>query len=82
MGDAISVGRKRGRPRVGSVNIGVRIAPDLLAALDSFRATHDDSVSRSEAIRRLVSDGLKAGGHLRVEDEGIRPDQLNSANDG
>ncbi len=33
-------------------------------------------------MRLLVSDGLKSSGHLAVEDEGIRPDELNSANDG
>lgn len=61
----------------------VRVQPDLLAALDAFRAAHDVELSRPEAVRLLVSDGLKAGGYLpAADDEALLPDQLNSANDG
>jgi len=34
-------------------------APSLVAAIDDWRKTQSDLPSRSEAIRRLVSDALR-----------------------
>lgn len=77
--------KRRGPAPTGQgTPIMVRVHPHLLAALDAFRAGQVGDLSRPEAVRLLVSDGLKAGGHLIAADadEGIRPDQLNSENDG
>ncbi|RWR08501.1 hypothetical protein [Paenirhodobacter populi] len=46
--------KKRGRPRVGSTLVGVRLEPDLLAHLDAYRATLPDEPSRPEAIRSMI----------------------------
>jgi hypothetical protein len=59
---AISVNRKkrrRGRPKVGSTLIGVRIVPSQLAALDRWRKTQKPRPNRPEAIRRLLDAALK-----------------------
>ncbi len=49
----------RGRPPVGSVAINVRLPPDQLARLDTWRTAEADAPSRPEAIRRLVDLVLK-----------------------
>lgn len=41
--------------------IGVRMQSDQLAAVDAWASTQDDSLTRPEAIRRLVSKGLGTG---------------------
>ena len=46
--------KKRGRPRVGSTLVGVRLDPDLLARLDAYRATLPGEPSRPEAIRSMI----------------------------
>ncbi len=78
--------KKRGRPASGTdPMVGVRMPPELRQAVDDWAAAQPDKPSRSEAIRLLVSDGLKAGGYLARAadvDEALRPDELNSANDG
>jgi len=63
----------------------VRVHPDLLAALDAFRAAQDGKPSRPEAVRLLVRRGLDAPltpESVPAAAEALRPDQLNSANDG
>ncbi len=57
---------KRGRPKTTGTGhvVGVRLLPDLLTALDAYRAGQAGDLSRPEAVRLLVSDGLKAGGYL------------------
>jgi hypothetical protein len=40
--------------------IGVRVDPDFLKAVDEWRRKQDDVPTRPEAIRRLVELGLKA----------------------
>ena len=61
MSSTVSANRKRGRPTVGSFNIGVRVPPDQLAALDVWIATQPEPrPSRPEAIRRLMERGLVA----------------------
>lgn len=46
----------RGRPRVNSTSINLRLAPELLAWLDSERAKQDDQPSRPEMIRRVLEE--------------------------
>lgn len=65
MAETIFDNRKlRGRPRVGSELIGVRVPPDQLAALDAWIAGHlaetGEPLSRPEALRRLAAEALKA----------------------
>lgn len=51
--------KPRGRPRVGSTSVNVRLTPSQLAALDDYIAKIKDRLNRPEAIRRLVEQGLK-----------------------
>ena len=64
---AISVSRKpRGRPPVGSTNIGVRIPPKLLKAIDQFVADQSEpKPTRPEAVRLLTADALIGAGYLK-----------------
>lgn len=51
--------KPRGRPKVGSEFVGVRVPPDLLADLDQWIAEQPEPrPSRPEAIRLLVADTL------------------------
>jgi hypothetical protein len=60
--------KKRGRPALyegsngkGAPQIGLRLPPDDLAAVDAWIAKRKEpDLSRPEAIRRLVELGLKA----------------------
>jgi hypothetical protein len=48
-----------GRPRIGSIFVGVRLPPDRLAPLDAWIGQHQDpKPTRPEAIRRLIELGL------------------------
>ncbi len=63
MEQSIRVNTKtRGRPKTTGKGhlVGVRLLPDLLAALDAFRAAHAGELSRPEAVRLLVRRGLDA----------------------
>jgi hypothetical protein len=55
-------GKRIGRPPVGSINIGVRVPPDELAAVDAWIAKQPDKPSRPEALRRLAKIALTKGG--------------------
>jgi hypothetical protein len=46
----------------------LRVPPDLLAALDKFRAEQAGNMSRPEAVRLLVGDALKGSGHLAPDE--------------
>lgn len=48
--------KKRGRPKVGSTLVGLRLDPDLLTWLDTERAKLDPAPSRPEFIRQLIED--------------------------
>ncbi|MFD1610862.1 CopG family transcriptional regulator [Sphingomonas tabacisoli] len=49
--------KKRGRPATGeSPRVPVRLSPETLARLDAFAEA--ESLSRSEAMRRLIERGL------------------------
>jgi hypothetical protein len=50
---------RRGRPRVESKAINVRMAVDAIKSLDAWRREQDDLPGRPEAIRRLVEIGLE-----------------------
>jgi hypothetical protein len=51
---------KRGRPRVDSEPVTVRMALEALQGVDNWRRSQEDLPGRAEAIRRLVEIGLKA----------------------
>jgi len=51
-------GKRIGRPPVGSINIGVRVPPDELAAIDAWIAKQPDKPLRPEALRRLAKIAL------------------------
>jgi hypothetical protein len=50
--------RKIGRPRVDATQIGLRLRPEQLAALDAWIAVQPDKPSRPEAIRQLLTMSL------------------------
>lgn len=55
----------RGRPATGLGQlIGVRLQPDLLAALDAYIQSVDPDATRPEAVRRALSEWLEECGHL------------------
>ncbi|KAA3526132.1 hypothetical protein GOZ80_14055 [Agrobacterium vitis] len=49
---------KKGRPPVDSEAINLRLASDVMAALDEFRRTQLDLPNRQEAIRRILIEYL------------------------
>jgi hypothetical protein len=69
---------------VDATLIGVRMPPELLAALDRFVATRDASMTRPEALRVAFREWAVDRGLLvpSPRDEGKRPDELNAGNDG
>jgi hypothetical protein len=56
----VSDNRKKriGRPPIGAILIGVRVPPVGVAELDAWIKKHAPTLSRPEAIRRLVELGL------------------------
>lgn len=48
---------KRGRPRVSSIALTVRLRDLELAELDNWRLNQTDEPPRPEAIRRLIRQG-------------------------
>jgi hypothetical protein len=48
--------KRRGRPKVGSVSVGVRFPPDELANLDGWIEKQDGDLGRPEAVRRIVKE--------------------------
>jgi hypothetical protein len=58
--------KKRGRPATGrDPMIGLRAPLEFTKALDRASAREDDQPSRSEMIRRIVTEWLKAKGYLK-----------------
>lgn len=53
------VRKRRGRPKVDATPITVRVPPEQLAAVDEWISSHEPDMSRPEAIRRLVDQGLQ-----------------------
>ena len=55
------VPKKRGRPPTGRDPVSaIRLSPDFRERVDAWREAQPDKPSRSEAIRRLVEEALKA----------------------
>lgn len=52
--------RPRGRPRVGSTPITLRLPPDMLAWLDAERSKLEPIPSRPEMMRRLLEAAREA----------------------
>lgn len=62
--------RGRGRPRVDSIQLSVRVQSDLLAAVDAWIGEQaeripPEALSRPEAIRRLAAEALISMGLLK-----------------
>ncbi len=75
--------KKRGRPATGVTPLqGVRMSPELVGEIDAWAAQQPDRPSRAEAIRRLVVLGLQGRVRPATPDEGLRPQDLTSENDG
>ncbi|MDF7673534.1 CopG family transcriptional regulator [Acetobacteraceae bacterium ESL0709] len=51
---------KKGRPKVDSEAVNVRLLRPALVALDDWRRAQGDLPNRAEAIRRLIQKGLEA----------------------
>src|SRR3954466_9616574 len=69
--------KKKGRPRIGSTLVGVRLPPDQLAALDKFIAKHPEPrPSRPEAIRRMVAEHLSGVRFLPTRPDLRKPKEL------
>lgn len=57
------VPKRRGRPATGRDPVtAIRLSPEMRQTVDEWAARQPDTLSRSEAIRRLVEIGLKAKG--------------------
>ncbi|MBD8553492.1 hypothetical protein IFT84_03015 [Rhizobium sp. CFBP 8762] len=55
---------------------------DLSSALDAYLSAHSHLGDRDAAIAQLLREALTRGGYLGSTDEGKRPDELDSSNDG
>jgi hypothetical protein len=64
-----SAKKSRGRPKVDSEAVNVRLQRPILDALDKFRAEEADNPSRPEAARRLLADSLTGLGLLKADDD-------------
>lgn len=74
--------KSRGRPRIDATQIGLRLPPDNLAAVDAWIATQcEQNLSRPEAIRRLVEIGLAGAtaGRPKKSAASPRPSKLAAA---
>lgn len=60
----------------------LRLDPLFVQSVDDWMRRHPDVHSRSSAIRRLAEIGLDHQAGSDATDEGLRPDQLNTENDG
>ena len=57
--------KKRGRPATGMDPVtAIRLSPELKAAIDAWAVEAGDPVSRSQAIRQILSEYLKRRGCL------------------
>lgn len=65
--------KKRGRPATGETpRVGVRLPDEITAAIDTFAADQQPPLTRSEAVRTLVTEQLTTLGLLphREDPEG------------
>ena len=56
--------RGRGRPRVDPTSIHLSLVPAIMSAVDAY-IIKEGGMSRPEAVRRLLSESLKAKGYLK-----------------
>lgn len=61
--------------------VEVVLDTDLLQALDRHARERGPGVSRAEVLREIIRAWARENGYL-PHGEGIRPEELNSANDG
>lgn len=74
--------RKRGpKPTGKGQPVLVRLQPELLEALDRFITGHQPGMSRPEAMRLAFRQWAHEHRYLSARQEGIRPQDLSSAND-
>ena len=67
----VATKKTRGRPKVDSEDVHVRMERPMLSALDAFTADQGEPVpSRPEAVRRALADHLRAKGYLPDGSEG------------
>jgi cytochrome c553 len=59
MAKSIRVYTKKQRAESAGTMVGVRLQPDQLTALDAWIEHQPDTLSRPEAVRRLIEKGLK-----------------------
>jgi hypothetical protein len=52
------IGKKRGRPAVGSTGVLVKLPPNQLTALDEWITRQPEAPSRPEAIRQILTEKL------------------------
>lgn len=83
MADSIfsPAGNQGSQPKSRSEQVGVRLEPDLLAALDRYAKEHGE-MTRPQALRAAFRDWAIAHGYMPSADEGTRPEDLNASNDG
>ena len=76
----MSTKNRKGRPATGiNPAVGVRLPPELLKALDRWRAAQSDIPGRPEAIRRLTEAGLKAFSSGRTSEADAEPVRFNKS---
>lgn len=70
--------------RPESEDVTVTMERELLDALDAWAAVETAAASRAEAVRHILRDWLREHGHLPSPDgeQGTRPEDLTSENDG
>lgn len=82
MTDGVPPTRKRGpKPTGKGEPVLVRLQPDLLEALDRFIAGQQPGMSRPQAMRLAFRQWAAEHRFLSTTQEGIRPQDLNAAND-
>jgi len=69
------------------VDVEVRFSPDEVMELDSWIAEHGQGLSRAGAIKVLVRRSIEIDrewtrAKRAIPDEGLRPEELTSENDG
>ncbi len=68
----------------GTEEVCTTLPRDVLNGLDAFVAAQPEIASRGEAVRRVLREWLQAQGYMRDPEavEGVKPEDLSSANDG
>lgn len=56
--------KTRGRPKVQTEPVMVRLPTSMIAAIESYRREREEIPSRPEAIRQMLAEWLKEHGYL------------------